>query len=375
MRRASIAMAGGLLIAALLPGSVLAGPISGLDQYNAPGTQKATGGEFFQTFTAGRTGLLDEVALWASSSPCPPLGYTAVAIWPVRDGKPDLSGYPIGESGPGYTGAPARWVPFYMVTPAPVVAGTQYALGFYLADRSDYALFAFGSGDTYSGGQALVQTGPTTFGPVSAKLLDFSFQTSVEPQTTALAWSQTHLTAGVATRLTLTETFVFPQNGSTYVLPALGPLVPPGVPSVKVDAAPAFFVATTIACSSQIARADCKLSNESPGPGFPVAPDGDPVTITLSGIASPTAADVGSSFAAARGCVAYVGEVKANDTTVCVEGRAPVVVVGPGATPPPTTASAPPSKDSGLPLLLVACFGAAACGMVLTIGRRARRFS
>ena len=375
MRRASIALVGGLLIAALLPGSALATPIAGsLDQSNTARTQKAaagsqnptTGNWFIQTFTAGKTGILTAVALWETDQDT-----IAVSIYPMVAGKPDISGYWIGN-GLGNATDMAGWVYFSMDYAPPVIAGTQYAIAIFIPDSGTDHEF-FGSGDTYPGGEAFAQTGPGTLGPVSATLKDFAFQTYVDPQTTTLTWSKTQMTAGVPTQLTLDETFVFPTYGlESGAEPALGPPGLEAIPTINVEETPAWFVATTIECSAQIAPADCKLSNEAPGPGFSVAPDGNPVTIKLRGLASPTAADTGSFPAAARGCMGYVGLV---ELASCVEGRASVVVVGPGPTPPPTTASAPPSKDSGLPLLLVACFGAAACGMVLTIGRRARRFS
>jgi hypothetical protein len=371
MKRASIALLGGILIAALMPGLALAVLAPGsLDQSNAAGASNVTtSGRYAQTFTAGQTGVLTRVSLWASGSD--PIG---MRIWAVVGGKPDFSTDPLGLGTTETPDVTASWVDFLMNFSAPVTAGTQYAVVFTTTTNDSI----FGSGDTYSGGKAWFDNDSGSFVAVGGALQDFGFRTYVDPQTTTLTWSKTQLTAGVPTELTLTEAFVFPAAVNR---PGVAPAVQPagkglyGVPTIKVDEAPTFFVATKIACSTQIAKTDCKLSNETPGPGFPVVPDGDPVTITLSGIASPTAAGIGSSPSAAQGCIAYTGLVRAHDTTSCVEGQVPMVVVAvPTPTPPPTTTSAAASKDSGYPLAILAFgFSAAALGSLLVMKQRLGR--
>lgn len=240
---------------------------------------------------------------------------------------------------------------------------------------------------------------------------DFAFQTYVDPLTIALQWDKTQLVAGVATPLTLTETLVFPSYALPGALAQPNVLIP--VWTVKSDNLPAWFSVASVACSSQIAAADCIVANIAPGSSISVIPDGIPVTLTLTGTASPAAAGTGTGKAEA--CVDYpeviVDVTPAQTTvTVCVSDQQAVAVVAPAATEAPATApaateapataapataaptvaptpaptaapTAPPTSLDGSPTptepglavwLLAACL-AAGGGTILLLGRRPGR--
>lgn len=345
MKRSALALSASILLVALLPGSAMAAAV--VDQSNNPSGTPAptigTPGDIAQTFTAGKTGLLTEVDLYMNGT----------GTYPVRIESTTGAGLPAGDNLGGGLGTPVNpegWVSFVLGSPVAVTAGQVYAIVFNTGNTAA----AWGSGDTYAGGQALIVNGVWMSMQAwlpSSLLYDFAFKTFVDPQTTKLQWDKSQVVAGSTTPLTLTETVVFPA-AAQIGLPAAKPDVFVGQTwSVKSDALPAWFTLTGVACSAQIATLDCTLANVAPGSSLGVTPDGNPITLTLTGTASPALAAVGTGTGRAEGCVDYnelvLDVVPAAIVTSCVADQAIVAVVAPAATPTPPAATPPPTTTGG----------------------------
>lgn len=394
MKRPALALSAGILLLALMPGSATAVPIVGvLDQWNASGPSSiGATNDLAQTFTAGKTGLLTTVQLYMNGT-----GGIGISIEATTGGLP--SGVHLGGGSATPTNA-SDWVTF-ILSPVPVIDGETYAIVF----NTGATAAAWGSGDNYSRGQALMYSG-TAWGANSGAIKDFSFRTYVDPQATQLQWDKAQVVAGSSTPLTLTETFAFPgYSGGQLNMGA-----EPDAPSpwtLQSDTLPAWFTPTGVTCAGQVAPADCTLANVAPGASLPVTPDGNPIKIvlTLTGTASPALADVGTGTGKAEGCVAYPEFVSpvvapAQQIQSCVAGQATVAVVAPAATPtpapnptptpapnptptptprpatpPPTTADSPGSSNGPgpslwlLPIGLVLAIG----GALLLVDRQQRR--
>jgi hypothetical protein len=371
-----------ILLLALLPGSAMAIAMPGaLDQANdpdlTPGHSIGTPGDIAQTFTVGQTGLLTHVQLYFDGN-----GTIGITIQTTSGGLP--TGSMIGGGVQTFAG-PTGWVDFPIFVPAPVTAGTKYAIVF----NSGETAAAEGSGDTYSGGQALiVSSGWKTMQDYlpGYALYDFAFKTYVDPQTTALQWDKTQIIGGVATSLKLTETFVFP----TFMVPSIEAVQPApallGKWSVQSVALPAWFTPATVACSTQILPTDCVLANVAPGGSMPVTPDGNPITVTLTGTAAPALAAVGTNgTGTAEGCAAYpiVDIVTPSQLPggTCVSDDAVVAVVAvpttpPPATPPPTaTGGSSSPSEPGLALWLLPALLMGLLGGAFYFGNRNRRLT
>jgi hypothetical protein len=342
VKRPALALSAGILLVALLPGSTMAlAPAEVLDQSNTsvPNSTDAAN-DLAQTFTAGKTGLLTTVQLYMSYGAQPDGVMITVLIYTTAGGLP--TGSILGGRSALPT-ATADWVTFPLSSPVPVTAGQTYAIVFNTSTDGK----AWGSGDTYSGGQALMWSG-TAWSANSGAIKDFAFKTYVDPQTTTLQWDKTQVVAGSGTPLTLTETIVFPGYSElqpTDIGAKPNPAAPTPVWTVKSDALSAWFTATGVTCSVQIAVAECTLANVAPGSSLLVTPDGNPITLTLTGTASPALADVGTGTGKAEGCVVYPELVRvgfavtpALSVTSCVAGQATLAVVAPAATPAPTPA-------------------------------------
>ena len=122
--RSSLALLLALTSISLLPGSALA--TGHLDQEQAATSQGITGVSLAQTFTAGRTGRLDTVSLYAWSSS---LNGMTVEIRTTSSGALTTD---VLASGTITSSATLAWVDATFATPANVVTGTQYALVFSL---------------------------------------------------------------------------------------------------------------------------------------------------------------------------------------------------------------------------------------------------
>lgn len=359
MKRSAFALGAGILLATLLPGSAMAAAV--VDQSNNPsGTPEptiGTPGAIAQTFTAGKTGLLTEVDLYMNGT----------GTYPVTIETTTGAGLPAGDNLAGGSGTVTSgggaWVPFPLTSPAAVTAGHQYAVVFNTGNTAA----AWGSPDTYAGGQALIVNGTWMSMQAwlpSSTLYDFAFKTFVDPQTTSMQWDKSQVVAGASTPLTLTETIVFPVALVPTLAAARPNLLVGQAWSVKSDALPAWFTVTGVTCSAQVAIAACIPANAAPGSSLTLAPDGNPITLTLTGTASPALAAVGPATGTAEGCVDYnevvLDVVPAAIVTQCVAGQATVAVVAPAATPgpsatlPPTaTGHAPSSNESDSDTLIM----------------------
>jgi hypothetical protein len=139
-----------------------------------------------QTFTTGMTGLLDQadLLLFQTGTPSNPV---TVEIRNVSGGKPATTALASASIPISAIGTSPAFVPVTFTTPAPVTAGTQYALVAYSAgvvgngvgwNRQD-------TGNPYPGGGLFIST--ETLPPVDTWTeftgQDFAFKTYVAPPT------------------------------------------------------------------------------------------------------------------------------------------------------------------------------------------------
>jgi hypothetical protein len=374
MRLRVVSLLAGAAVLALSAGGALA-IADTLDQhqdaYDAPSAFDAGDYPTAQTFTAGISGQLDRVSLYAADVN----GSTLTVNIETVDG----SGYPTGTLlAPGATTTTvpvSGWFDATFSTAPSVVAGSKYAIVF---GGSGY-LRAGGTctAGAYSGGQALAYWSSAWQAIASTSHFEscmtaFAFKTYVvsapPTQTTKLQWDKTQVPAGVTTPLTLTETFTFTGGAAPTVVgvPALS--VGAGW-SVKQVALPAWFTVAGVACSSQIALADCILANVAPGSTIPVTPDGNPIIVTLTGTASPAPSAGGTTgTATGEGCVT---PVVPNPVPVCLADQATVAVGAFTVTAAPTTTGAKgPIGDSTPPLALLACLAFGGLGLAVVEVRR-----
>lgn len=369
MKLRTLAVPGVILMVALLPGTATAFALGTVpDQSDTTLTAAVnTDTDLAQTFTAGLTGQLTDVGLNLAS----PSGSLTVAITATSGGSP--TGAPLATSDPVTPGSSASWLDFSFASPTNVTSGVMYAIVFNLSSLGGVPTASGSAADTYSGGAALTNTG-SSWVSINASFSDLAFATYVRTQTTTLAWDKAQVVAGATTPLTLTETFTFSPIGALTVGGAQPNTVTVAAAVAQV-VLPSWFTVTGVACSSQIAALDCVLANV--GPGFTVTTDGNPVTVTLTGTASPALAAVGTTgTGTAEGCASYpeLNLVPAQLPGVCVNGSANVAVGAANTTPPPTTAygsrsaTEPGSATWLLPAGLIGLLGAA-----LLINRQ-RRF-
>jgi hypothetical protein len=146
MNRRVLALSAGLLLVAVIPGSILAANPASLDQVNPVGslTDNDGGHQFAQTFTTGKTGSFSSVDLWIGGA-----GPVSVDIEAVNG-----SNLPTGPSlatSSATVPQTAAWTNFQFTTPLSVVTGHMYAIVFTLTDSQ----FAYGSDtatDAYAAG-------------------------------------------------------------------------------------------------------------------------------------------------------------------------------------------------------------------------------
>src|SRR4051794_1666025 len=136
-----------------------------------------------QTFTAGITGGLDQGDL-ALARIGTPLTYLTVEIRDVSGGAPGQAVLAARSIPPSaVTNTTAQFIPVQFNLPAPVVAGTQYAIVAYSGNSSDnwYDWYLKNS-DVYSGGQ-LFDGGatPPSMSWTAAPTDDLEFKTFVVP--------------------------------------------------------------------------------------------------------------------------------------------------------------------------------------------------
>jgi hypothetical protein len=218
-KRMSIAAASAAVALALAVASPVAAA-GALDQHQdghenmvqIPGGAPVAGA---QTFTAGITGNLDQVALYVDiglsqpnvvpagrlrGMPQAPGDNMSVAIFPTSGGVPSISGEPLGT---GTAQAPANdpaWLNITITPPVPVVSGHVYAV-LAMATPFGSALGWTGScdSDPYpNGAPFLVQPGlvtPLSSGAIETCIQDLAFRTYVTrgatPPPTGTAESKT----------------------------------------------------------------------------------------------------------------------------------------------------------------------------------------
>ena len=370
MKRSALALSAGILLMALLPGSVMANVGPGvLDRSNDPNLDGlheigSTGTDVLaQSFIPSRTGMLTGVQLYM-------LGDATSVNAKIETTAAGLPNGILATSSAVTFASASGWVDYSFPAPAQVFAGNTYAIVFSTKANAS----AVGSGDTYSGGQSLIVDGvwkPITTWSPSSVIEDFAFRTYVAPQTTTVQWDKLHVVAGSSTPLTLTVTTLFPADAaiSTYAV-GLSPL-------------PSWFNVSGVTCSSPLASGSCTVASLTSAAGVRVTgnPSGMTFTVTLVGTAAPALASAGTNGTGqAEGCMAFVvvdrsvGPAQLDGLNDCVAGLATVAVLAPGATPPPTTTgSSPTSNEPGssiwlLPLALIVTLG----GAVLVIGRQKR---
>ena len=372
MRRLATALVSGIFILAALPGGSLAkAPIAGApDQSDTTNTGAyGTHNDVAQTFTAGQDGLLTDVKLNVLGSG----GEMSVALCDAAVSA--CSAWSLWES----AGTSYGWVDFPFSYPQPVAKGTKYSIRFNLSELGETYDASYDGTDAYTGGEAMEYEGSSWVTPPMTGVTDFEFQTLVDPQTTTLAWDKTQITSGQTSALVLTETFAFPAYYGVQPLWVQPASLYAGTYSVKPDALPAWFSATGVTCSSQIDPADCKLAKVTDTSGsIPVVPDGNPITISVTGNAAPSAA--GTITSKIEGCSVYTESL-----TVCIPGTANIQVIAAtpsatpsaapsataAATPPPTTSADGSTTPGGTPLyLLPLALISLVCG-TLILSRRA----
>jgi hypothetical protein len=159
----------GLVLLALLPGSAMALVPGDLDQHSelVPHSLGSTTDQA-QTFTAGKTGSLNDVELYFNGS-----GTITVTIQSTSGGLPTGTVLATTTATPG---SGAAWIDFAFASPASVTSGVMYAIVF----NTGVAAAVWGTGvddpDNYGPGQALRNNG--VWG-ASTFIGDFAFRTYV----------------------------------------------------------------------------------------------------------------------------------------------------------------------------------------------------
>jgi len=186
MRRSSRVLAStGLCVSGLAlvaPGASLAGT---LDQQQTVSDTTAvihSGSTTAQTFTAGLSGGVDQVDLKLAASGSP-TSYLSVEIRGVSGGSPGATVLASRSVPASSVPGTAAFVPINFAPPAPVAAGTQYAIVAYSSTSSgiDYS-WSISSANPYAGGNDFftATTPPSgTWTPLAS--FDLAFKTYVAP--------------------------------------------------------------------------------------------------------------------------------------------------------------------------------------------------
>jgi hypothetical protein len=355
-------LAGALFIAslllALLPGAVSAVPPPGtLDQSSVTGITdfrsmlRPSGVRWIgHTFTAGKTGLLTRVELYLFLEDAgvgnPPTA--TVEIYPTDAGSGMPTGSALASASLSVSSLSPTWYGFAFTTPPQVTTGTKYAI-VVTGSPDGYASWYYS--DVYAAGQNIVNTGS---GWSVVPNYGRAFRTYVF-QGPTMQWSATSVVAGTTANLTLTETFAF--QGVTPDVTAGAQPAGLGPYYIEQVALPGWFTVTGASCSSQVI-ATCDATNFLAGAKLGVTPDGNPITVTLTGTASPP-----SGAAGTKGTASGLACVNSSDTPFCAAGSADISILAPGSTPPPT-ATGTGDKDASdtnawwLPAALIALLGA-----------------
>jgi hypothetical protein len=175
---------GAATLATLFLGSPASASAGTLDQQQTASTSTngvCSGTSYAQSFTAGLSGGLDQVDLNLRANPAP-AAYLSVEIRDVSGGVPG-SLVLASRSVPTFAvSSSTAFVPINFAPPAPVVAGTQYAIVAYSAATCGAPWSWWTAVNVYAGGAGLYAT---TTPPTSAWLPngneDYAFKTYVVP--------------------------------------------------------------------------------------------------------------------------------------------------------------------------------------------------
>ena len=138
----------------LAPGAAVAGTLDQQQTVFDVGTGTIDSGETpAQTFTAGLSGGIDQVDLHLQSHGAPTAPVT-IEIRNASGGDPGATVLAAQSVPASSIPATASWVTFNFATPAPVTAGSQYAVLAYSSPVSMTQFYEWGyAGDFYAGGR------------------------------------------------------------------------------------------------------------------------------------------------------------------------------------------------------------------------------
>jgi hypothetical protein len=247
MKRRALALVTSLALAALIPGSTIAGTyVVDQSQTNTGTSIGGTSPIFAQTFTAGLYGQLESVDLYLYGRPAT----VAVSLQGVTGKVPVPDGTILGEKVVGVDNLDAGWVRFNFSNYPVVTPGQTYALFIYITGSTN-ALYG-SVADLYPGGQAL-EYRDSAWSPISVRLpgvlSDWAFRTNVDPIPTPtppgrLAPTPARTRAPIATRTPA---------------PTLAPATPTTVPTPGVTPTP------TTAAAASPAATDGAAPSLAPG--------------------------------------------------------------------------------------------------------------
>jgi hypothetical protein len=174
-----------LLAGLVVPAAALAGDLDQqqLIQNGFRGIASSQSGA--QGFTAGRTGLLDQVDLDLQKSNSPPV--LTVELRDISAGIPGNQVLATGTVQAASVPTSVGFVPVVFPTPAQVVTGNQYAIVISTAaSGSNSYLWADKGPDVYAGGIESLDSPPGS-GWLAQPNYDFAFKTYVAPPSSAPA--------------------------------------------------------------------------------------------------------------------------------------------------------------------------------------------
>jgi hypothetical protein len=364
-----IAMAASLAMAAVLvlPSVAVASPdpllLGGVDQQTAgPGDLFTFSATVEQTVTPQKTGLLSHVDF-----------YCARALSLFADASIDLT---VGATTVNVTcDSSGPLIVDFSSDLFSVEAGVPFTMYLTSTESAADPILRLASSN-YAGG-ALTEGGVDLDGYA---VEDLFFSTYViEKPTASYAWNKSSVAAGVSTEVTLTETFNYPEMLVNGVAPSQ---VQPALPiegsigyAVAFEPIPAWFVPSSVVCSSQIDVSDCIVGKLVSGMVVSASQSAMTVTVAVTGTVTPPSGATTLRSLYGMNCI-VMGSLSSPVTT-CGNTQALLGVGGPAATPPvSSTADSAPAPWSGTPsllLILVGLFGSAmALGAVVLVARRSR---
>ena len=152
--RATASLIAGFVACLLAPGVATAGTLDQQQTANDAALGPSQSTSDAQTFTAGLTGGLDQVDLLLARVN-PPTTYVTVEIRDVSGGVPGQAVLAARSIPPAaVTNTTPQFIPVQFNPPAPVTAGTQYAIVAYSGNvPTNWIIWYAKLGDVYPGGQ------------------------------------------------------------------------------------------------------------------------------------------------------------------------------------------------------------------------------